>query len=49
MKNKKLLMNFYKDITQKDSLRNQCIKSTNKNHSFNKEKRNLRETKNKSN
>ena len=38
-------MNFYKVITKKDSLRNQCIKSTNQHQSNNKEKRNLRERK----
>ena len=44
-KNAQLKINFYNDITKKDSLRNQCIKCTKQYHSNNKEKRNLRERK----
>ena len=43
--NKQLRINFYKEITKKDGLRNQCIKCTNQYHSNNNEKRNLRERK----
>ena len=42
--NKQLKVNFYKDVTKKDSLRNHCINCT-KYHYKNREKRNLRERK----
>ena len=43
--NKQVKINFYKDITKKDSIRNQCINCTKQYHYNNREKRNQRERK----